>query len=183
MILDGQNMFSAIDVGDVITTVGATVGDHASTNVIDGGVKGDSFSAVARGAAYLNPFLVVRVTTAFTTTSTTGTLQIVLQESITEAFSSPIDLAVSPVYNVNNGDLADNIVLMAIRMPQIKSRYLRVVYRVAGETLTAGACQAFLTPDVPQVDLNLRTATGTVTKPTGALDQSMPASVTGVLDN
>lgn len=183
MILDGQNVFSSLSVGDVITTVGATVGDHASTNVIDGGVKGASFSAVANGAAYVNPFLVVRVTTAFTTTTTIGTLQIVLQESDTENFASPIDLVVSPVYNVNNGDLADNALLLAVRMPQVKARYLRVVYRVAGETLTAGACHAFLTPDAPQVDLQLRGASTTVAAPTGALDQSMPASVTGVLDN
>lgn len=181
MILDGQNIFSKIDTGDVITVVGATVGDHASTNVIDCGVKGGSFSAVANGGAYVNPFLVVRVTTAFTTTTTTGTLQIVLQESVDEAFTSPIDLMASPVYAI--GDLVDNAVLMAIRMPQIKSRYLRVVYRVGGETLTAGACQAFLTKDMDQIDLFLRSATGTVSYPTGALNQSMPAATTGVLDN
>ncbi len=183
MILDGQNIFSKLDTGDVITVVGATVGDHASTNVIDGGVKGGSFSTVANGGAYINPFLVARVTTAFTTTTTTGTLQVVLQESLDEAFSSPVDLVVSPVYSVNAGDLADNRALMAVRMPQLKKRYLRVVYRVAGETLTAGACQAFLTMDAPQVDLQLRSDTATVTVPSGALDQSMPASATGVLDN
>lgn len=181
MILDGQNIFSKLDTGDVITVVGATVGDHASTNVIDAGVKGASFSTVSNGGAYVNPFLVARVTTLFTTTTTTGTLQIVLQESTDAAFSSPVDLVASPVYAI--GDLVDNAVLLAVRMPQIKERYLRVVYRVAGETLTAGACQVFLTPDVPFVDLQLRGATTTVAMPTGALDQSMPASVTGVLDN
>lgn len=181
MILDGQNIFSKIDDGDVITVVGATVGDHPSTNVIDGGVKGDSLSAVARGGAYVNPFLIVRVTTAFTTTTTTGTLQIVLQESVDEAFTSPVDLVASPVYAI--GDLVDNAVLLAVRMPQLKKRYLRVVYRVGGETLTAGACQAFLTMDADQIDLFMRSVATTVAYPTGALNQSMPASVTGVLDN
>lgn len=181
MILDGKNSFSALDVGDVITTVGATVGDHGSTYAIDGGVNGASFSAVANGGAYLNPFLVVRVTTAFTTTTTTGTLQIVLQESSDNVTYT--DLLVSPVYNVDNGDLPDNAVLLVVRMPQIKKRYIRVAYRVAGETLTAGACQAFLTLDADQIDLFMRTATGTVSAPTGALDHSMPASVTGILDN
>ena len=183
MILDGQNIFSKLDTGDVITVVGATVGDHASTNVIDCNVYGGSFSTVANGGAYINPFLVARVHTAFTTTTTTGTLQIVLQEAVDAAFSSPVDLVVSPVYNVNNGDLAAFTPLLAIRMPQIKKRYLRVVYRVAGESLTAGSIQAFLTQDTDQIDLYMRTATGTVTEPTGALDQSMPSSVTGVLDN
>ena len=120
MILDGQNIFSKLDTGDVITVVGATVGDHASTNVIDCNVYGGSFSTVANGGAYINPFLVARVHTAFTTTTTTGTLQIVLQEAVDAAFSSPVDLVVSPVYNVNNGDLAAFTPLLAIRMPQIK---------------------------------------------------------------
>ena len=179
MILDGKNSFSALDVGDVITTVGATVGDHGSTYSIDGLPYGFSGSTVAAGGAYSNPFVVVRVTTAFTTTTTTGTLQIVLQESVDN--STYTDLVASAVFAV--GALTDNAVLLAVRMPQIKKRYIRIAYRVGTETLTAGACQAFLTLDTDQVDLYLRNATGVVTAPTGALDQSMAASVTGILDN
>ena len=181
MLMDGKNTFSALDVGDIITTVGATVGDHGSTYAIDGGVKGASFSTVANGAAYINPYLVCRVHTAFTTTTTTGTLQIVLQESVDN--SAYTDLAVSPVYNVNNGDLAALTPLMVLRLPQIKKRYIRIAYRVAGETLTGGSIQAFLTLDADIVDLFQRSATGTVTMPTGAMDQSMGVAVTGILDS
>lgn len=180
MILDGSNFFSSLSLGDVITTVGATVGDHASTNVIDGGVYGASFSTVANGGAYVNPFLVAKVHTAFTTTSTTGTLQLVLQESATENFASPVDLMVSPVFNVNDGDLPANQLLIAIRMPQIKMRYIRLVYRVAGETLTAGSIIAFLTKDADLIDLYLRKADGYISFPTGAMNQSQ---ANGVLDS
>ena len=178
MILDGSNFFSSLSLGDVITTVGATVGDHASTNVIDCGVYGASFSAVANGGAYVNPFLVAKVHTAFTTTTTTGTLQLVLQESSDNVTFT--DLMVSPIYNVNNGDLTANQLLLAIRMPQIKKRYIRLAYRVAGETLTAGSIIAFLTMDADLIDLYLRKATGYISFPTGAMNQSQ---ANGVLDS
>ena len=181
MIMDGKNTFSALDTGDVITVVGATVGDNPSTYAIDGGVSGVSYSTVANGGAYVNPFLVVRVHTAFTTTTSTGTLQIVLQESVDN--STYTDLMASPVFNVNNGDLPAYALLLAVRMPQIKKRYIRVVYRIAGESLTAGSLQAFLTLDAPQVDLFLRENTGYVTAPTGVMDHSQPASTSGILDS
>ena len=88
----------------------------------------------------------------------------------------------SPVY-VKADLTIDNNVLLCVRMPQIKKRYIRVAWRVAGENATAGAMQAFLTMDAPMIDLFQRNATGTVTMPTGAMDQSMGVSASGILDS
>lgn len=180
MLMDGRNTFSSLALGDAYAAIGFTVTDNPSTYAIDCGVNGASYSTVANGGAYVNPFLVCRVTTAFTSASTTITMQVVLQESVDN--STYTDLVVSPVWV--KADLAtDNKILMCVRMPQIKKRYIRVVYRVAGEAATAGAVQTFLCLDADMVDLFQRSDTQTVTMPTGAMDHSQGVAVTGILDS
>ena len=179
MILDGTLFFSDIALGDVMATTGLAVGDHASTNIIDGGIYGATFSAVANGGAYVNPFFVAKVHAAFTTTTTTGTVQLVVQESA-DGSTNWLDLVASPIYNVNNGDLAVNYPLFMCRLPQIRCRYLRLVYRIGTEAITAGNIIAFLTLDASLQDLFARSATTVVTAPTGAMDQS---TANGVLDS
>lgn len=180
MIMDGKNTFSNLALGDAYAALTLAVGDTGSTYAIDGGVNGFSGSTVANGGAYVNPFVVCRVTTAFTSASTTLTMQIVLQESVDN--STYTDLAVSPVWV--KADLAtDNKILMCIRMPQIKKRYIRVAYRVGGENTTGGAVQAFLVLDADMVDLFKRSDTQTVTMSTGAMDHSSGVAVTGILDS
>jgi hypothetical protein len=179
-IMDGKNTFSDLALGDAYAAIGFTVTDNPSTYAIDCGVNGASYSTVANGGAYVNPFLVSRVTTAFTSASTTITLQVVLQESVDN--STYTDVLVSPVYV--KADLAtDNKILLAVRMPQIKKRYIRVAYRVAGEAATAGAIQSFLCLDTDMQDLFMRSDTQTVTEPTGAMNHASGVAVTGILDS
>ena len=181
MIMDGKNTFTALDVGDLMTTTGAGVGDHGSTSAIDCGVYGASFSTVANGGTYGTMWLVVRVTTAFTSASSTATYQAVLQESVDN--STYTDIVASPAYLISDGTLADNSVLLAVKLPQIKKRYIRLAHRIGVDTITAGTIQAFLTPDISMVDLSMRDATTTVSMPTGAMNQAASATYTGVLDS
>lgn len=182
MILDGKNLFTAIATGDLMTTTGATTGDNRSTNSIDGGVYGSSSnSTVSNGGTYGQMWLVVRVVTAFTSGSSVGTYQAVLQESVDN--STYTDICASPAYLISDGTLADNAVLWVIKLPQIKKRYLGLVHRIGGETVTAGTIHAFLTPDVSMIDLGMRNATATTSYPTGSLDQSASATYSGVLDS
>ena len=182
MILDGKNLFTAIATGDLMTTTGAGTGDHGSTNAIDGGVYGSSsISTVANGGTYGTMWLVVRVTTAFTSASSTATYQAVLQESVDN--STYTDIMASPAYLISDGTLADNCVLWVVKLPQIKKRYIRIAHRIGVDTILAGTIHAFLTPDVSMIDLFQRDATTTVSAPTGALDHSDSATYSGVLDS
>jgi hypothetical protein len=181
MIMDGKNTFTALDVGDLMTTTGATVGDNGSTYSIDCGVLGGSFSTVSNGGTYGTMWLVVRVTTAFTSASSTATYQAVLQESVDN--STYTDIVASPAYLISDGTLADNCVLLVVKLPQIKKRYIRVAHRIGVDTITAGTIQAFLTPDVPMIDLSMRNATATTSFPTGAMNQAAGVAVTGILDS
>jgi hypothetical protein len=69
--------------------------------------------------------------------------------------------------------------LLATRMLQSHARYVRVVYRIGTAVLTAGTFISYLTPEQDVHDLSQRKATGRVTPPTGAADESFANGVLG----
>ena len=180
MIMDGKNIFTAASTGDVQSGSFFTVGDTGSTYSIDRGVSGFTGSTVAAGGAVLQPYLVARVVTAFTSASTTLTLQIVLQESVDN--STYTDVACGGIF-AKTPLTVDNTVLYCARMPQTNKRYLRVCYRVAGEAATAGAIQAFLTMDAPVIDAFLQGNATPASIPSGAMDHAQGVAVTGQIDS
>lgn len=160
-IIDKQNQLSADTPGDVPTATG----DTASANVIDQGAGGAFLGG--RGGAYVAPFVVVQVTAAGTSLGS-ATLQIVVQDSANN--SSFADVILGDVIAV--ADLLINTVAFARRLLPSMRRYIRLVYRIGVADLVTGKFFAFLTLDQDVIDLSMRQATGYVTEPSGALDES-----------
>lgn len=164
MILDGQLVFSSLANGDAPTAVA----DNASANVVDQLVNGLSFSGV--GGAYIAPWVIARVSTAFA--GTTGTVQAVLQDSPDNVtWTDQLLGAATTVANATKG-----AILLAARIPPSLNRYLRVIYRIATAVMTAGIAHAFLVLDEDVIDLQMRKASTTVTQ-TGQINEAVTNSV------
>jgi hypothetical protein len=168
MILDGLNYFSVLASGDVATFA---VGDTASGNVIDQGVANGLFSE--GGGAYVGMFLKCVIQTALLASGGASSIQVVLQDSADN--SSFADLVAGPV--VAKANAVIGVDLAGFRVPIKARRYLRVVYRVITNDVTTGKLLTFLTPDQDYADLSQRPATGTVSAPTGAMDESIANGV------
>lgn len=130
MILDKLLEFS-----DSQTVVAAEVGDAASTNVVD----------LVKPSELDNLHIVVQVQADCTSTGS-ATLKATLQTSEDEAFTAPVDLIASPA--VALASLKKGKQLLKARIPYGVKQYLRVLYTVGTAVFTAGAVDAFLTPDV-----------------------------------
>ena len=130
MIIDKHNHFNYPK-----QTVAATT---ASTDSID--LKG-------AGAAYGQAnFLVSRVATSFLA-SGAATLNIQLQTSDNEAFTSPVVVYDSGPISKNK--LTENTFVQKTSLSGLKfKRYIRVNYIVANGPMTAGAIETFVTPDI-----------------------------------
>jgi hypothetical protein len=164
MIQDGLNIFSNLASGDAPTAIA----DNASGSVIDQQVSSGLFTE--GGSAEKGLWCIVRAITAFTT-SASGTIQAVLQDSADNVTFADVLLGTS----VAAATAVQGYDLLNARLPFTPKlrRYIRVVYRIGTGVMTAGACVAFLTPDEDASDLSQRKATGVVSKPSGASDMSV----------
>ena len=108
----------------------------ASTNYIDQKAAGDSVE---------NPYVLVRVTTAFATLTS---LNVAIQTDDNSSFSSPKTLARSAEVPV--ASLTANAVIMKMRIPTGLERYIRLYYTVTGSDATAGKVSADILDSVPK---------------------------------
>ena len=129
MILDSQEVFS--DAQAVTAT-----GDTASTNILDTGATQDEGIGE-------DVYLVVQVDTT-ATSGGSNTTAAVLQTSADN--STWVDAVVGPAIAV--ASLTAGTQLLRVRLPIGLRRYIRVAYRLATATLTAGKFDAFLVKDV-----------------------------------
>lgn len=129
MILDSQEVFSA---AQAVTATGDTV----STNQIDTGSAADD--GIGEDITVF-----AKVNTTFTSAGA-PTMQAVLQSSADN--STYVDKLISPAYAL--ATLVAGFVLMNSVIPigpnTVSNRYLRMVYRVAVTTFTAGSVDAFI---------------------------------------
>lgn len=169
MILDGQNYFSDLANGDKPRTQA----DDASAYVIDQQGKNSIFSE--GGGAEKALWLKAIVQTAFTSGSSTATVAPVVQDSADNVTYA--DVLVGPATLVTSLTAGVDLWSNPTRLPSKLRRYIRLVYRVGVEAVTAGTVVAFLTPDQDIHDLSQRQSTGTVSEPTGALDESTSGGV------
>ena len=118
-----------------------TTATAASTNVIDTGVA-DSNQGGSGHA-----WFVCEVSTAFTSGGA-GTMKIALEDSAT-AGGTYATLLESEV--LGSAALTAGTKLMQVSLPAEHKRALRVLYTVAGATMTAGKVNAYVTYDAPTV--------------------------------
>jgi hypothetical protein len=140
MILDSMEFFSNAQ------SIAAAAGDVASTDIYDTGAAAD---------AGIGEELYLQINTiAAVTSGGAATVQFVLQTDDNSAFSSPKEfLLTAPVALAA---LTANTRQYLGRLPVGLERYLRVVYRIATATTTAGTATAFLVKN-PQVAPSLPT--------------------------
>lgn len=128
MIKDAELEFS---VAQAITA------SAASTNVIDQGAACNPGKPMK---------IVALVDTTFDSAGEAATLQIGVQSSVDEAFTSPINHGFSPVI-AEASLIADKRVALLDMPAHGLKRYVRLYYTVGTENFTAGKLDAFLTPD------------------------------------
>lgn len=152
MILDALLQFSSAD------NLAIAVGTQASANVIDLGITGLPTSASGGGARDIgigdDPALklLVQVSTTFTSGGA-GTLSVALQGAIDNGSGLPAAFStwwLSPAYAL--ATLIQGARLYDMDMPRPPDgiaipRFLRLLYTVAGATMTAGNISAFLVLD------------------------------------
>lgn len=162
MILDAQGCFSDLALGDSPTAIA----DNVSANYIDQMPGGINFSAPG-GGAYVAPFVIVQVRTAFAGSS--GTIIAVVQDapepSTTMVPTGPVtwtDRIVGASFTV--AQAAANAYLLSARLLPSMARYIRVVYRIGTAVMTAGTVHSFITLDQEVVDIALRQATASLTQ-------------------
>lgn len=163
MIVDLQNYLSNPASGDAL----AGSGDIVSGQVIDQQVKSGLFSGP--GGAEIAPFVYAKIDTALAGATS---VQFVIQDSpdnvtYTDRILGDVLLLAAALANR---------VLMARRINRSHARYIRGVYRLVG-TATAGIAIALINLDVDNIDLSLRSATNTVSEPSGAADESIANGV------
>jgi hypothetical protein len=165
MILDTQLTLSDLASGDAPTAIA----DNASARYIDQMVGGLNFSSPG-GGAYVAPWIVVQVRTAFAGSS--STIAAVVQDSpdtsLTMSPNGPVtwtDRIVGPTFTTG-GSVAPSInsYLLVARLLPSMARYIRVVYRIGTAVMTAGVVQSFITLDTEVVDIALREAASYVTQ-------------------
>lgn len=130
MILDAKLKFS--DSQAVTVTAD-------STNVLDLQAAGDALGEE-------NLYLAIQTKAADVAAVGAATVTFDLVTSVDEAFSSPITLYSSGA--IGKAALTKNKSIIKLPLPIGVKRYLKVVYTVATGPLTAGAFDAFLTPNV-----------------------------------
>ena len=179
-ILDGQLVFSNLANGDSPTAIA----DNPSANYIDQMVGGLNFFAPG-GGAYVAPWAIVQVTTAFTSGGS-ATIIAVLQDaadpSTTTVPSGPgsySDKIVGPTFTVGGAAGSTPIAnqqLLAQRMLPSHNRYLRVIYRIGVAVMTGGTALSFLMPDQDVIDIAMRKV-GTYVTQTNQLFEAVAQGV------
>lgn len=178
MILDAQNTLSNLANGDSPTAIA----DNASAFYIDQMQSGLNFFAPG-GGAYVAPWLVVQVRTAFTSAGA-ATIVAVLQDapepSTTMTPTGPTtwtDRLLGPTFTVGGTPAPSiNSYLFVARLLPSLARYFRVVYRIGAFVMTAGTAQSFLVLDTDVVDIAMRTASAYVTQ-AGQIQEAVSQSI------
>lgn len=179
MILDAQNCFSDLASGDAPRAVA----DNPSANYIDQGVAGLNYFAPG-GGAYVAPWVIVQVRTAFAGSSSTiiAVVQDAPEPSTTMTPSGPstwTDRIVGATFTTGGSAAPDaNVYLLVARLNPSMARYIRVAYRIGAAVMTEGVVQSFLTLDVEVVDIALRTATATLSQ-SGQLSEAVNQGILG----
>ena len=164
-VLDAQATFSNLANGDSPTAIA----DNASANYYDQMQGGLNYSAPG-GGAYIAPWIIVRVITAFAGTSSTiiAVLQDAPEPSTTMVPTGPAtwtDRLVGPTFTTGGAVAPSvNTYLLAARIPPSLDRYVRVIYRIAVNVMTAGNLHSFLTLDHDIIDIAMRKASTFVTQ-------------------
>lgn len=153
MILDALLRF------DDAVSLAIAVGTQVSTNVIDLGINsGIPSSANGGGARDIgigdDPAmkLLVLVTTTFTSGGA-GTLQVTFQGAVDDGTGAPAAFSSwwsSPAYALATLNAGSRLLDMDMPRPPdgiAIPRYLRLLYTVAGATMTAGAVSSFIVLD------------------------------------
>ena len=178
-VLDLQNYLSNPNSGDSPTLVA----DNVSAQYIDQQPGyGMNFFAPG-GGAYVAPWVMCQVTTAFTSGGS-GTLIAVLQDapdpSTTFVASGPTtwtDRIVGATFTVGGTTAPSaNALLLAQRILPSMARYLRVVYRIGSNAMTAGTLMAWLMPDQDVIDTSMRKV-GTFVTQTGLIQENQPMGI------
>lgn len=152
MILDGELEFDPAG-----TSVAIAAGTQASTNVIDLHMAGIPVLAADQGARDMGigdtPALklLVLVTTAFASAGSTGTINAAFQGAPDDGAGAPgsyVTYAVGPTFVIP----AVGARLLEIDWPRPPSgadypRFVRLLYTVAVQTMTAGAVRAYAVVD------------------------------------
>jgi hypothetical protein len=158
VILDSQNEFSDAQ---------AVTASAISSNVIDthaalgGGTALTPGQRVGLGVGEM-PYLVVRTVVAATDTGSDATLTITLESADDAGLSTNVQVHFSSgplafaTFSPANGQ---NLIAVPIPPAFLFRRYLGVRYTVANGPLTAGAFDAFLSPDLGGGTLVYRSAT------------------------
>lgn len=177
MILDAQLTLSDLANGDAPTAIA----DNASAKYIDTMPAGLNFSPPG-GGAYVAPWLIVQVRTAFAGTS--STLIAVVQDSPdTSTSTAPAgpttwtDRIVGPTFTTG-GSVAPNAnaYLLATRLLPSMARYIRVVYRIGVAVMSAGVAQSFITLDQDVIDIAMRQASASFTQ-SGQLSEAVAQGI------
>jgi hypothetical protein len=178
MILDAQNTLSNLASGDQPVSIA----DNASAYYFDSMPGGLNFFAPG-GGAYVAPWLIVQVRTAFTSAGSATIIAVVQdapEPSTTMTPTGPVtwtDRIVGPTFTVGGATAPSiNTYLLSTRLLPSMARYIRVVYRIAVAVMTGGAAQSFITLDQDVIDIAMRTATATITQ-TGQVSEAVSQGI------
>jgi hypothetical protein len=131
MIFDQETMYSDVQA---LTN---SAGTYDSTNTIDAGADGDT---------YTNPmFLFVKLGAAAVGSGASMAINLLTDDDV--AFGSPKTIPLITATAV--ASLTKNAVLVKERLPLGIQRYSKLQYIISGAALTAGTVTAAIVPEVP----------------------------------
>jgi hypothetical protein len=116
----------------------AVTASAASASVLDHQAAGDALG--------MELYLVVLVDTTADSAGDAATVQVALQTSSDEAFTSPVTLIETAA--IAQASVTAGAYLVKAKLPIGLLRYSRVYFTIGTENLTAGKFDAFLTPNV-----------------------------------
>ncbi|WP_196606771.1 Bbp16 family capsid cement protein [Pectinatus frisingensis] len=131
MIYDNELMFS--DNQSLVEAVGT----YDSTNVIDSGADGDTYSDPM--------FLFIKMGTAAVGTGASIAVNLLTDDDA--AFGSATTIPILAATGVAN--LTQNAELTKMRLPLGMKQYKKLQYVISGAALTAGTITSALVPEVP----------------------------------
>lgn len=118
----------------------ATAAEHPSTNVID-------LDKLGKDSGVSNIEVYCRVKTAVTSAGTNATVAFKLETSSAEDFDGGAEVTLFDTGDIAEATLVKDYRPFKIKLPRGTKRYLRMVYTIGTQALTAGAFDAGLILD------------------------------------